>query len=225
MNPFFSIKQQARTAEIYIYGELTEYPYRPGETSAASLVNQIKDLDVDVIHVHIDSCGGSVPEGWGIYNALCNHPAKITTHGDGFVASAALYPFLAGDERIASSVSGYYLHEVMTIGFGYADDLRAAADEADALTGIGVNAFTERAGMSEEVVRQLMEDETWLTPEQALEYGIATQVVTQKQTAEKQQSAKKVILARLTAQQKQKTPEPPAKPNMMQTMAKAMAVK
>lgn len=75
----------------------------------------------------IDSYGGAVSEGWAIYNALLQHPAKINTYGDGFVASAALFPFLAGDNRYASNLSAYYLHEVLVSACGYADDLRAAA--------------------------------------------------------------------------------------------------
>lgn len=217
MNKYFSIKQEARSAEIYIYGDIVPFPYEDaGDVSAMSIVNQISSLDVDVIHVNIDSCGGSVSEGWGIYNALLRHPAKIITHGDGFVASAALYPFLAGDERIASSVSGYFFHEVMTGAFGYASDLRTAADEADKLTDIGVAAFVERAGMDAKTVRDLMAAETWLTPAQALEYGLATAVVT-PQSGPASQSAKQSIFSKLasTRQKPEKT--------MMQTLAESLS--
>ena len=115
-------------------------------------------------------------EGWAIYNALRQHPAKVTTYGDGFVASAALYPFLAGAERVASNLSAYYFHRVAIATEGYADELRKAADEAEQMTEIGISAFVERAGMDEGEVRSLMEAETWLTPAQALERGLATSV-------------------------------------------------
>ena len=139
-------------------------PWFDGDVSANSLEKQIKDLDVDEIRVHIDSYGGAVSEGWAIYNALRQHPAKVITYGDGFVASAALYPFLAGDERIASNLSAYYLHQVMVSAEGYADELRAAANEAEMMTEIGINAFVERTKMAADDVRALMEAETWLSP-------------------------------------------------------------
>ena len=145
-------------------------------------VRQIETIDADTIHVHIDSYGGAVSEGWAIYNALLQHPAKINTYGDGFVASAALFPFLAGDNRYASNLSAYYLHEVLVSACGYADDLRAAAQDADTMTSIGIRAFVERAGMREEDIRELMRSETWLTPEQALEYNIATAVTADAST-------------------------------------------
>lgn len=225
MNRYFAIQQAERTADIYIFGDIVPFAFFEGDVSAHSIVQQIQELDVDTIRVHIDSYGGAVSEGWAIYNALREHPAKIVTYGDGFVASAALYPFLAGDERYASNLSAYFFHQVMTGASGYAKDLRAAADEADVLTEIGMAAFTERAGMSEDTVRQLMENETWLSPQQALEYGVATAIVSDA-TPKLQQNVKKLILQQFTGQSVQppaapapKTPETKTettKPNIMQ---------
>ena len=191
---FFAIQQLDRGADLYIFGDIVSYPWTElGEASGMSIVNQIKNLDVDEIRVHIDSYGGSVSEGWAIYNALRQHPAKIVTYGDGFVASAALYPFLAGDERIASSLSAYYFHQVMVEASGYADDLRAAADEAEKMTEIGINAFVERTGMDADEVRQLMAGETWLTPAQALACGLATSIMADE-ALPIAQAAKKTIM-------------------------------
>ena len=176
MKKYFSIQQLERAADIYIFGDIVPFEFFSSDVSAYGIVKQIKDLDVDEIRVHIDSYGGSVSEGWAIYNALRQHPAKVTTYGDGFVASAALYPFLAGDNRIASNLSAYYLHRVSISADGYSDDLRKAADEADQMTEIGISAFVERTGMDENDARKLMEAETWLSPDQAMEYGIATAI-------------------------------------------------
>lgn len=211
---FYAIQQLDRGADIYIFGDIVSYPWtEQGEASGMSIVNQIKNLDVDEIRVHIDSYGGSVSEGWAIYNALRQHPAKIVAYGDGFVASAALYPFLAGDERIASSLSAYYFHQVLVTASGYADDLRAAADDAEKMTEIGINAFVERTGMDADQVRQLMEAETWLTPAQALDYGIATSI-TQDAALPVAQDAKKAIMQRVLNPPKEKPEtQPEEKPN------------
>lgn len=175
MPSHYTIRQAENEATIYLYGDITADGEDAG-TSASRFVRQLETLEADTIHVHIDSYGGAVSEGWAIYNALLRHPAKINTYGDGFVASAALFPFLAGDNRYASNLSAYYLHEVFACACGYADDLRAAAYDAEKMTGIGIRAFVDRAGMREETVRELMQNEVWLTPEQALEYHIATAI-------------------------------------------------
>lgn len=176
MKEYYNIVQQGKRADIYIFGDITVWPYKPGDYSAGSLVQKIQALDADEIHVHIDCFGGSVKEGWGMYNALKEHPAKVTTYADGFVASAALYPYLAGQQRFASAVSAFYLHEVSMSASGYASDLREAADDAEKMTDIGIQAFVEAAGIAEDKIRQLMEAETWLSPSEALELGIATSI-------------------------------------------------
>lgn len=176
MNGMYQITRQDRRADIYLFGNISRSAWWRGDKSAAGLIDEVKQLDADEIHLHINSMGGSVPEGWAMYNALREHPAKITTYADGFVASAALYPFLAGDERIANGTSVFFFHEVVSGAEGYADDLRRAADEADIITNIGVNAFVERTGQSKEYIQKLMKAETWMAPEEALAMNLATSI-------------------------------------------------
>lgn len=206
---YYAIQQAQRQADIYIFGDIVPFEFFEGDVSAHGITQQIKDLDVDQINVHIDSYGGAVSEGWAIYNALKNHPAKVVTYGDGFVASAALYPFMAGDERFASNLSAYYFHQVWVSASGYADELRAAANEAELMTEVGLNAFTDNTGMTADEVRELQKSETWLTPSEALERGIATAILAD--TAPKHaQAAKKQILQRVLdkAPATERIPEP-----------------
>lgn len=208
---FFALQQAGREAELYIFGDITPYRWAESDVSAMSLAQQIKGLNVDRIHVHIDSYGGSVSEGWAIYNTLLQHPAEVVTYADGFVASAALYPFLAGDQRVASTVSAFYFHEVMTCAEGYAKDLRAAAEMAEFMTDVGINAFTERAGMSAEQVRDLMAEETWMSAWTALEQGLVTEVV-ESAGAAFAQSAKKTVIERFVGTAPGQSATPPVGP-------------
>lgn len=172
---FYAIQQADREAHVYIFGDITSWRWDPSDTSAWSLTQEIKDLDVDVIHVHVDSYGGEVAEGWAIYNTLRQHKAKIVTYADGFVASAAIYPFMAGDQRIANSVAAFYFHQAMVGAYGNADQLRSAADDVEKLNDLGLNAFGD-LGIDTDKILQIERDETWLTPEEALELGIATEI-------------------------------------------------
>ena len=217
----FDIRQwiTGGAAEIYILGDIVDERWYEEETSLQSVIDAIKGLDTQEISIYIDSYGGSVAAGWGIYNALRQHPAKVKTYGVGFVASAALYPFLAGDERYASPLSAYYLHEAWTSASGYADELRRAADQIESITDIGVNAFVERAGMERDKVLELMHEETWLTPEAALELGIAT-AITQESGSGPAQSARREIMQRLTQpHEEKKTPTPKPGKSIMEMLA------
>lgn len=204
--PYFFLQQASREADLYIFGDITPYRWDENDVSAHSLMQQIKNLDVDLIRVHIDSRGGSVSEGWAIYNALQEHPAKVVTYGDGFVASAALYPFMAGEERYASHLSAYYFHQVVTSASGYASDLRAAAEKAEILGEVGLAAFTGRTRMTPEEVRQLQKNETWLTPEQALEKGVATAILADE-SPQAVQDAKRQLLERLLGKALSREPQ------------------
>lgn len=208
---YYAIQQAQREADLYIFGDIVPFEMFEGDVSAHGITQQIKDLDVDRINVHIDSYGGAVSEGWAIYNALKNHPAKVVTYGDGFVASAALYPFMAGDERYASNLSAYYFHQVWISASGYADELRAAANEAEMMTEVGLNAFTDNTGMTADEVRELQKSETWLTPSEALERGIATAILADS-APRYAQGAKRQLLERVF----QKAQEPPREPDLSQ---------
>lgn len=209
---FYAIQQAERVAEIFIFGDIYKWRWSESDTSAWSLVQEIKDLDVDVIHVHVDSYGGDVSEGWAIYNALREHKARIVTYADGYVASAAIYPFMAGDERIASSVSAFFFHEVQVATEGNADELRRAADLADLLTDTGINALRE-AGVDGEKIERMIREETWITGQQAYDLGIATEIRRRSDDDRRPaQSVRGLVLQKLLEpnQTKQKEPQEPA---------------
>lgn len=210
---YFAVQQAGREADIYIFGDIVTDRLYAKETSAFSLKETIKGLDVDVINVYIDSYGGSVSAGWAIYNELRSHPAKVRTFGTGFVASAALYPFMAGDERYAMDPSAYFFHQMLSWGEGNADDLRKAADELEKLNKIGRAAFTDNTNLTAEDVLELEKRESWLSPQEALELGIATAVLKNAPSAVPVQSVKALVIQRALAAPAQKPePLPPPEP-------------
>lgn len=219
----YTITQQGAEAEIYIFGDITSWPYGDNK-SAGGLIREIQALDADVINLHIDSYGGSVKEGWGMFNALRAHKAKINTYADGFVASAALYPFLAGENRYASTVSAFYLHEVAVGAEGYASDLRAAADDAEKMTQIGIQAFVEVTGVTEADILELMKQETWLKPAEALKMGICTQIISAPESQKHTQSVRKQMIQVLT-QKSNHREVPPEQKEPENIFAKMFAAK
>ena len=224
--PYFDIQQFGEQTDIYIFGDITRYADEASqETSGHSLVQQLKKIpDAAEINLHIDSFGGNVSEGWAIYNALKDSRARVTSYADGFVASAAIYPFLAGQERIASNVSAFYFHPASQLAAGYAEDLRSAADALDQLTEIGLGAFTN-AGMEEQAARDLVNSKAWYSPAAMLEMGIATSIRKTGDASGVSQSVRGLIVQQLMVPHKDETPpaepkpkEPPAKLGLMQML-------
>lgn len=124
--------------------------------------------------MHINSYGGEVAEGLAIYNTLKNSDMKVTTICDGFACSAASVIFMAGDERIINEASLLMIHNAWTYANGNATELRKAAEDLDKITQASVNAYVSQAVISEDEIKKLMDNETWITAQEAVEYGFAT---------------------------------------------------
>lgn len=193
-------------------GELTIYLYNDiggfGTTSdeVAEAVSFAAD-EVNTINVRINSYGGSVSDGWAMYNALTSSGKKVKTFNDGFCCSAALYPFLAGSERTANDLSVFFLHQCLGGGYGYAEDLRTMADEIDKMTEIGISAFTA-VGMDADAAKTLMASETWLSADEAKSYGIATNVEELAENEAPAQSVRRNLQKLLLSQQKRNSENP-----------------
>lgn len=206
-----------KTVDIYIFGDIVcpEDEWYESDTSGFSLVKDIKDLNAEVINVHINSYGGHVSEGLAIYNTLKRHKAKIVTYDDGFACSAASVVFVAGDERIMNNASLLMIHNAWNVAIGNANDLRKAAADLDKIMQASVNAYMEVINITEEELKALLDDETWLTPQEALEMGFATTVISASGAAGKTAANARKALYSLVMRGLAKTEpvkDPPAEP-------------
>ncbi len=206
---YYSLFQKNKEAHIYIFGDIVT-PTRKdiweleSDASGFSLANEVKDLDVDVIHVHINSYGGAVSEGLAIYNTLKNHKAKVITYCDGFACSAASVVFMAGEERIMNDASLLMIHNAWLAGAsGNAKELRKQADDLEIINQAAVEAYKSHAAISEADIKKLMDEETWISPTNANKWGFATAIETNKQASRAAASAKNALFLTLTS-----NPEP-----------------
>lgn len=190
---YYSLVQENNKATLNIYGDITSWEWYPGDVSSYTLSKQLENIEADVIHVYINSYGGEVAEGLAIYNSLKRHKAKIITHADGFACSIASVIFMAGDERIMSTASLLMIHNAWTYTSGNANELRKQADDLDVITQASVNAYMAEINISEEELIQLLDDETWLSPQSALEMNFCTSIVNEKDTEKASQSVRKTL--------------------------------
>ena len=154
--------------------------YYDTDTSAAGFRDALKDLgDVKTINLHINSPGGSVFEGIAIYNMLKQNKAHVNVYVDGLAASIASVIAMSGDAIFIPSNSMLMIHNPWTMAVGNASELRKQADDLDKITESSIQTYLNQAGdkLDEETLRQLMDDETWLTAKEAVDYGLATEVI------------------------------------------------
>lgn len=129
------------------------------------------------IEVQINSPGGDVFDGIAIYNALRSHPARVTTRVDGIAASIASVIVQAGDQRTMLSGSQMMVHEAWGLAIGPAGEHREMADLLDKQTDVIAGIYAERSDREVGEFRDLMTAETWLTAQEAVDAGLADEVV------------------------------------------------
>ena len=173
----FCFQQSAGNVhKLYIYDDVTAYgafdwttwTMKESETSAKYFRDQLEAIpDTDTIELHINSNGGSVKEGVAIYTQLKQKSCKKVGYVDGVAYSVAFLILQACDERIMGLGTSALVHNMWMSVDGNAKELREAADDLDVLM---------ESNRKEQQLIDMMEAETFLTPDQCLEYGLIDKV-------------------------------------------------
>lgn len=187
----WEIKQAASPdkLDLFIYGDVTDleidwenWCYVQSENSAKHFREEMENHpDVKQINIYINSYGGSVFEGTAIYNQLRRHPAEKIVHIDGFACSVASVIAMAGDRVVMPKNTMMMVHNMWMGIAGNAKELRKAADDLDVIMSGNRQAYLQKAGtkITEEQLMELLENETWLTAQQCIEYGFADEYAEQ----------------------------------------------
>jgi len=139
----------------------------------SELIAKIRAMDVDRIHVAINSPGGSVFGGMGIYSALKSHKAKVTTENMGLAASISSIVLMAGDEIFQRENSMTMIHRAWTLGVGNSSELRETANILDKIDTQLISIYANRTKLDPSIVEAYLDKETWFTASEAQEIGLA----------------------------------------------------
>jgi ATP-dependent Clp protease protease subunit len=173
------LEQKAREATVYVYDMLVATDADAewwGGVSAQSLVPQLDQLDVDVIHLRINSPGGDVFAGQAIAAALERHKAQVVAHIDGLAASAATAIAVAADEVVMAAGAMFMIHNAWTIAIGDKNDFIEVAALLEKVDGTLADRYAAHTGKPVAELKTLMDAETWFTAEEAVEFGFANAV-------------------------------------------------
>lgn len=188
-NKFFKMQTSAdgKSGDIFIYGEITKYAWEEyGEKSAKIFQQELEELgDVETINLYVNSPGGSVFEGIAIHNMLKRHPARVIAHVDALAASIASVIIMAADEIRMPGNSMLMIHNAWTFAIGNANELRKQADDLDRINESSIQSYLAKAGdkLDEDKLREMMDAETWLSADEAYQYGLCDVVEADNQMA------------------------------------------
>lgn len=164
-------------AEVRIYDEIGWFGI-----TAEQFVAELDEITAPEMVVAINCPGGDVFDGIAIYNALRSHPAKVTTRVDSLAASIASVILQAGDTRVMLSASQLMIHDAWGLAIGNARDMREMADLLDRQSDVIASIYAANGPEDTAHYRALMEEDKWFTDEEAVEEGLADEVIDPSET-------------------------------------------
>jgi ATP-dependent Clp protease protease subunit len=155
-------------SDLTIYGEIG------WDATAASFHRALAEQPAGKVTVRLNSPGGSVFDGLAIGSLVRNH-GKVIAVVDGLAASAASIIFIAASRRVMAPGTMLMIHNPWSMVGGTSNDMRKEAEVLDTIAGEMAKLYADASGgkLTAKEAEKLMDAETWLTAEQAVEIGLA----------------------------------------------------
>ena len=165
------------TGEIWIYDEIG--PEWWGLIGAESVIGALAGMQGKRATVRLNTPGGSVDQGIAIYNAIKRHPGGVDIVVDSLAASMGSYLLQAGVTRRVATNAMVMIHDPWSIAIGNSSELRKEADVLDKYAQRMVPDYAAASGKSEDEIREIMLEETWLVGQEIVDAGFADEVIEQ----------------------------------------------
>ena len=136
------------------------------------------------VTIWINSPGGDCVAAAQIYNMLMDYPGEVTVKVDGIAASAASVIAMAGTRVLMSPVSTMMIHNPLTVAMGDSEEMRRAIQMLDEVKESIINAYEIKTGLSRTQLSHLMDAETWMNANKALEFGFCDEIMFGREEAE-----------------------------------------
>ena len=181
--------------ELWVYGDITDDKWYDSDVTPAGVRDALKDMGaISTLNIRVNSYGGSVFAGNAIINIVSSYKkksnVKVHAYIEGIAASMGSNIPMVADYIYAADNALYMLHKPSTFAYGNADDLEKAKQVLDKAEETLVNNYMRHFTGTEDELRQLLADETWLTAEEALAYGLCDEVIESVKVAASAKSIK-----------------------------------
>jgi len=161
---------------LYLNGPIAEETWWGDEVTPKLFRHDLLSSSGNIT-VWINSPGGDVFAAAQIYNMLMDYTGKVTVKIDGLAASAASVIAMAGGEVHMSPVSMLMIHNPSTIAIGDSEEMLRAKALLDEVKESIINAYELKSGLSRVKLSHLMDAETWMNANKAVELGFADRVM------------------------------------------------
>ncbi|WDU78970.1 head maturation protease, ClpP-related [Lysinibacillus sp. G01H] len=161
---------------LYLNGVISEETWWGDEVTPKIFKDELLASTGDIT-VWINSPGGDVFAAAQIYNMLMEYTGKVTVKIDGLAASAASVIAMAGGDVYMSPVSMLMIHNPSTIAIGDSEEMLRAKALLDEVKESIINAYELKTGLSRTKLSHLMDAESWMNANKAIELGFADKIM------------------------------------------------
>lgn len=177
---------------LFLNGTIAEESWFDDDVTPQLFKDELLSGSGDIT-VWINSPGGDCVAAAQIYNMLMDYKGNVTIKIDGIAASAASVIAMAGTKVIVSPVSMMMIHNPMTTAFGNATEMEKAIAMLDEVKESIINAYEIKTGMSRAKLSHLMDAETWMNANMAVELGFADEIM--QRSAEDEEMPQQAVAA------------------------------
>lgn len=167
---------QSQERILFLNGTIAEESWFDDEVTPALFKDELNSGEGDIT-VWINSPGGDCIAAAQIYNMLMDYKGNVTVKIDGIAASAASVIAMAGNKVIVSPVSMIMIHNPATIAAGDTSEMQKAIAMLDEVKESIINAYEIKTGLSRAKLSHLMDAETWMDANSAIEMGFADEII------------------------------------------------
>lgn len=200
---------------LYLNGVISEETWWGDEVTPKMFKDELLAGTGDIT-VWINSPGGDVFAAAQIYNMLMDYTGKVTVKINGLAASAASVIAMAGGDVYMSPVSMIMIHNPSTIAIGDSEEMLRAKALLDEVKESIINAYELKTGLSRTKLSHLMDAESWMNANKAIELGFADKIMfMENETPDltdslifSRMAVTNSLISKLPKKQKQKTGTP-----------------
>ena len=168
-----------------IGGDGDLYNYINGAIFQQELL-QLDSMGKKRIQIWINSVGGSVMDGYSIVSAIMKSKTPVDTYNVGIAASTAGWIWASGRKRFISDYAKTMMHPVQNT-----EDYKSQSAIMDSITTL----LQSKSNCSLDTVRSMINDTTWLSAQECIDYGFATDIETSRDMNRKHLPNNNAILA------------------------------
>lgn len=169
-------QETATERTLFLNGTIAEESWFDDDVTPQIFKDELNSGSGDIT-VWINSPGGDCIAAAQIYNMLMDYKGNVTVKIDGIAASAASVIAMAGTKVLVSPVSMLMIHNPMTIAYGNSAEMQKAIDMLGSVKDSILNAYEIKTGLSRTKLSHLMDAETWMDANKAIELGFADEIM------------------------------------------------